>query len=792
MAHSVPIPAPVSSFAEGELLAGRFRIVRLLARGGMGEVYEAEDLDLNERVALKAVRQEIGDDEQSLERFKREVQLARKVTHPNVCRTFDSVRHRPEDARGDVVLVTMELLQGETLAERLKRCGPMASGEALPLVEQMADALQAAHDAGVIHRDFKSANVMLARSGESIRAVVTDFGLARGAAVVGADGQASAQATSAFIGTPEYMAPEQVEGGAITPAADVYALGVVMYEMVTGKCPFSGTTPLEIMVKRLKEVPRPPRLAAAGLEPRWEGAILRCLERDPKDRFASCADVARALGGASVEAAAGAGARRRRRRAAFSVAALLAALVILGLGAHRLTSRAPSVSSLAVLPLANAGGDAGLDYLGEGIAEGVTSKLSQHPRLRVMARSTAFRFKGREGEAVKVGQELKVDAVLTGRVVPQGDTARVELQLVEVRSGALLWSERYVVRPAAATAVEEEIASRITARLHLPSLTGGAPMDPEAHTFYLKGRYQLNKRTPEALRQAQVLFGQALERDPEHALLHAGLAEAWALIGAYTILPPGDSFPRAIAAARQALERDESLAEARTVLAFCLFLYEWKWDEAEAEFRRATETRPGYATGHHWYGEYLMGRGRTEEALLTLRRAKELDPLSLVIAVDEGRAYFFGRRYPEARAQCRRALDVSPGFVPAIDCLAMVALEEGRYEEAVAGYTDVSRLWGSDSGLPGRTMALARAGRRAEAEKLWAQLSASDRPGYTAQVTLAFVQASFGRKDEAFRHLEAARAERNNNVAYLKTDPRVDSLRADPRWAAFARQVGLQ
>jgi adenylate cyclase len=301
----------------------------------------------------------------------------------------------------------------------------------------------------------------------------------------------------------------------------------------------------------------------------------------------------------------------------------------------------------------------------------------------------------------------------------------------------------------------------------------------------------LNKRTPEGLRQARVLFEQALERDPQSAVLHASLADAWVLLGAYSILPPVDTFPRAIAAARQALERDASLAEARVTLAFSLFLFEWKWDAADAEFQRATGMRPGYATGHHWYGEFLMGRGRTDEAIAALGRAKELDPLSLVITVDEGRAYFFGGRFAEARSQCQRALDISPDFVPAIDCLAMVATEEGRYDAAVAGYLEVSRLWGSDSGLPGRTMALARAGRRAEATALWAQLAAPNRPGYTQPLNLALAQASLGNKDDAFRFLDTARLARANNLAYLKADPRVNSLRDDPRWAAFSRQIGL-
>jgi tetratricopeptide (TPR) repeat protein len=269
------------------------------------------------------------------------------------------------------------------------------------------------------------------------------------------------------------------------------------------------------------------------------------------------------------------------------------------------------------------------------------------------------------------------------------------------------------------------------------------------------------------------------------------LAETWALIGAYSILPPADSFPRAIAAARNALERDDSLAEARTTLALCLFLHEWQWAAAEAEFRRAIDTRPGYATAHHWFAEYLMARGRTDEAVASLRRARELDPLSLVIAVDTGRAFYFGRRFAEARAECARARDVSPDFAPAVDCLAQVAVQEGRYDEAVAGYEEVSRLWGSDAGLPGRAVALAGAGRRAEAEAVWSELTAAGRTGYVQIPALVYIQSALGGKDEAFRLLEQARIGRANNIPYLKTDARVDSLRGDPRWAEFARLVGL-
>ena len=409
----------------------------------------------------------------------------------------------------------------------------------------------------------------------------------------------------------------------------------------------------------------------------------------------------------------------------------------------------------------------------------------------MIARSTAFEFEGRENQPVNVGRELHVDAVLTGRVVPHGDTADVELQLVDVPHASTLWSGHFTVPPAAAAALEQEIAERVTARLRLPSVAPEPPMDAQAHTLYLKARYQLNKRTPEGLRQAQALFDQALARDPDNAMLHAGQAEAWALLGAYSILPPSDSFPRAIAAARQALDRNENMADARTTLALCLFLYERNWPAAEAEFRRVTQERPGYALAHHWYGEFLMARGQTDEALAQLKLAQKLDPLSLVIPVDEGRAEFFGHRFPQARQLCQGALDVSPTFVPAIDCLAMVAVQQGRYDDAITRYGEVSRLWGSDSGLPGQALALAAAGRRVEAEKILAQLTADGRQGYAQPLLLAYVNAALGRKDEAFRLLGAARQRQANNLAYLKADPRVDSLRSDPRWKAFARNVGL-
>lgn len=754
---------------------GGYRVVSLLGEGGMGEVYLADDLSLGRRVAVKLLPLRFTSDPGRLHRFTEEARAASALNHPNIITVhqigeFDRRRY-----------IVTELIDGETLRSRIDR-GPLTEAEAVKIAAQAARALRAAHDAGIVHRDIKPENLMIRRDGY---VKVLDFGLAKllpGEQLDEGLSQGSEPRTraGAVLGTPNYMAPEQAKGGVVDARADIFSLSVVLHEMVT------GALPVESSRHSGEERPAGPRPG-----PGLARILARGLAEDPTARYQGIDDLLDDL-----EALDSPGAKWRtrlghhRRSLTVAAGALLAAVAVWG--AWQRVGRGPLVSSLAVLPLTNVGGDPNLDYLGEGIAEGVLNRLAQLPNLKVIARSTAFQFKGREGQPAEVGRELKVDAVLAGRLLPERNGAEVEVNLVGVRSGEVLWSQRFPSRLDAGEAVEGEIARRVTERLRLPSAAAEAPMDQGARNLYLKGRYQLNKRTPEGLRQARGLFDQALERDPDHPLLYAGLAETWALIGAYGVLPPSDTFPRAIAAARQALDRDDSLAEARTTLALCLFLYEWRWAAAEAEFRRAAEMRPGYARAHHWYGEYLMARGRTEEAVAALLRAKELDPLSQVIAVDEGRAYYFGHQFQKARELCQRALDVAPDFVPAIDCLAMVATEEGRYDESIAGYTEVSRLWGSDSGLPGRAMALARAGRSAEAERLWLLLSARDRPGYTQPLSLAMVQASLGHTGEAFRLLEVARLARSNNIPYLKADPRVNSLRNDPRWAEFARQAGLE
>ncbi len=579
-----------SAFRTGDVVAFRFRIVRYLAKGGMGELYEAEDLELRERVALKTILPTIADSERSIALFKREVHLARQVTHPNVCRIYDVFRHRPLGADGsvrEVVFLAMELLRGETLADRLLREGRFQTTDILPIVRQMAEGLAAAHRVGVVHRDFKSPNVMLVEPNapdQEMRVVVTDFGLARRSA----QGEATAFTLSfadagEISGTPAYMAPEQVEGGDVTPATDVYALGVVLYELVTGVQPFVADSAIRTAIKRLQEPPPPPTVHVPDLDPRWEAAILRCLARQPGDRFSSVLDVVTSLEAASVEEAAAKRPLSRRwpvshglKAAVLSLTGALL-LVVIALVAGRVwltrASTDAPIDSLAVLPFVNVGADPNAEYLSDGLTENLINSFSQLPKLRVVPRSTVFRYKGRELDLQTIGRELTVRAVLTGRVVQQGDTLNIQTDLVDVAADSQLWGRRYTRTLADLITVQEEIATAVSDQLRLQPnadeqkvLKQRYTENPEAHQLYLRGQFYWNRRTVPALKRAVEYFQQAIDSDPGYALAWAGLADCYALYATYGAGSPRETVPRGKEAALKALQLNETVAEAHTAL----------------------------------------------------------------------------------------------------------------------------------------------------------------------------------------------------------------------------------
>ena len=416
-----------------------------------------------------------------------------------------------------------------------------------------------------------------------------------------------------------------------------------------------------------------------------------------------------------------------------------------------------------------------------------------------MARSTVFRYRGPEQEALRAGRELKVDAVLTGRVIPRGDSLAVEAELVDVASGSRLWGERYQGRFDQVMRVPEDVARQISATLRL-RLTSeqearlGRPetADPEAYRLYLKGRFHWNRRTAEGFRTGMDFFEQASARDPAYALPQVGLADSYALMAAYSVRPPSESMTKARAAALRALELDDSLAEAHASLGLVKLLYDWEWDEAERRFRRALALKPGLATAHHWFSELLMARGRTGEALLELQRAEELDPLSVILPTDRCRALYFARRYSEALASCRRALEADPAFVPGLITQGMVLEGTGRNAEALAAFREVVRL--SGDGPQQRTLvarATALAGDAAGARRMLGEIEDVSRARYISPYSLALVQAALGERDAAFRELGRAVDERSSWMTYLAVNPRLDSLRDDPRFVQILERVGL-
>ena len=793
-------------FRTGDIVAFRFRIVRYLAKGGMGELYEAEDLELRERIALKTILSHIAADERSILLFKREVHLARQVTHANVCRIYDVFRHRyaaaGDRSAGEVVVLAMELLHGETLADKLRRDGRLSPAEILPVVRQMAAGLTAAHRVGVVHRDFKSHNVMLVkptREAEEMRAVVTDFGLAwRSTQDESTSLSMSLSAENEISGTPAYMAPEQVEGGPVTPATDVYALGVVLYEMVTGALPFVGETPVKTAIKRLHEPPPSPRVHVADVDPLWETTILRCLALRPDERFASAGEVVSALEGGRVEQAVAPHRRQRWTGAVWSALALiLLATLVSGYAVYaRYTASNAGITSIAVLPLRNSGNDPEQDYLSDGISEALINRLSQLPGLKVVANSSSSRYKGQNADPQEVARALDVTGILAGRVSQRGDSLSISVELIDGRDRTQVWGEQYVSKAADLFQVSADISRDVAAKL-LVRPAAGQPLstgthearNPEAYELLLKGHFHRAKGGTEDRQKASDYFARAIAADPSYALAHADLSDIYRSLVSSGLLDRNEYLPKARAAAQKALELDEGLADGHYALAN-LMTYAWEWADAEREYKRAIELNPNLALAHRWYAAYLRLMGRHEQAIAEISRARELDPLSPGVNATVGYVLSSARRYDQAITALKRTIDLDPKYPYAHLFFGHTYAAQGKYAEAVAAYTRTIAL-GLDT--PATQIHLgaasAHAGDRTRALAILQQLQSSK--AHVSAAELAILLTALGERERAFASLEQAYHARDIQLQYLGVEPGLDPLRSDPRFADLVRRVGL-
>jgi len=836
-----------------------YRIIRRLGRGGMGEVFLAEDPRLGRPVALKLLLEEYTRDPSRLLSFEREARAASSLNHPNILTVYEI------GEAGGRHFITTEFVDGETLRRRIKRA-PMSTEEALALATQVAEALAAAHEAGVVHRDVKPENVMVRRDGY---VKVLDFGLAKlverrhpsaGSVEEAATVQMAHTLPGAVMGTVWYMSPEQARGEAVDERTDVWALGCVLYEMLAGRPPFVGETPSHVTVSILEDEPpladslgpdAPPELArllsralAKERERRYAtaGEMLRDL-RDLLGQLTPLADArahvtapdpvadgededeadaaslsrahTRALGagdtfGNASGTRAGAASRRTRavarlqteapalahRRTRALVAALVGGVLLLGgYVLYRRLLAAPRIDAIAVMPFANVGGNPDTEWLSDGLTESIINGLSSAPGLKVMSRNSVFRYKGREVEPGQVGRDLGVGAVLAGQVAQRGEDLTVSVELIDARDNTHIWGEKYERKVADALKVQEEIARQIASRLR--SRFGGADgakhytENGEAYQDYLRGRYFWNKRTAEGFRRAVQFFDRAIERDPRYALAYAGLADTYALMSDYSIVPPREAMPKARAAAEEALAIDDALAEAHTSRAFVRMAYEWKWAEAEQDFRRALELNPNYATAHQWYASYLVQVGRFGEALSEIKQAQELDPLSPIISANAGLYHYYARQYGEAEERLRRTLEVDDRFGVARLYLGYVYLQQpGRVGQAVEEFKRAAEYMGEDpETLAALGHAYAVAGRRAEAQKVLERLRELAARGYVSPYFTALVHAGLGDRERALESLERAYEDRHPGMILLKSEPRFDRLRRDPRFTKLVQRV---
>ncbi len=794
-------------------MIGHYRIVSLLGEGGMGEVYLAEDTRLGRRVALKLLPSYLSRDEGRLQRFEREARAASSLNHPNVCVIHEV--GETEDARHYIV---MEYVEGVTLRRQMQG-GRMKLAEALDVAIQMASGLAAAHEAGVVHRDIKPENVMLRQDGY---VKVLDFGLAKLAERPPTTGSEAATRVlvrthpGLVMGTVSYMSPEQARGLAVDTRTDIWSLSVMLYEMITGHVPFKGETASDVISLILQK--KPPLLAhyAPQTPPELEHIIAKALHKDREERYQTIKDllldlkslrqrlefkaemersvtpdVARRASAKSHLPAEAETVKRRGRAASGSSRTRTG---------KRRDGRA--IESLAVLPLINVSADPNLEYLSDGITESIINSLSQLPKLRVMARSTMFRYKGREVSPQEVGHELGVRAVLMGRVLQLGDRLIIGAELVDATDESQLWGEHYNQTLSDIFAIQEEIARKISENLRLKLagrerqlLTKRSTENPEAYRAYLKGRYYIWKFPAPDYEKSRDYFQQAIDLDPTYARGYQGLAYYYGYATSLGLFSPSENWPKAEAAVTKALELDDTLADAYNPLAGVQLYYYRDWPAAERSFRRGLELNPNSVDVHNHYANCLYLFGRNEESLAEIQRAVELDPLSLIFNFNLGKILFFIRQYDRAIDQFHKTLELDQNYALAHEWLGYAYEQKGIHKEAIAEWSKALALTGAGAQASSLEGAYAASGFEAAVRALAQQRLENlnervKRGGYVPAIELVTAYARLDDNEKALTWLAKAVEERNRYAFEIKVNPIYDKLRDEPRFQDLVQRVG--
>ena len=719
----------------------------------MATVYLAEDRKHGRKVAIKVLRPGLAAS-LGAERFLREIGIAAQLAHPHIVPLIDS-----GEANGMLYYV-QPFVPGGSLRERLDTEKRLAVKETLRIAQEVGAGLDYAHRNRFVHRDVKPENVLFADG----HALLADFGVAR---VYSASETESVTDAGIAVGTPEYMSPEQASGEPnVGSASDVYSLACVVYEMLTGEPPVRGKGARATLAKQVTDVPRPVRALRPDAPAHIERTLARALAKDPGERFPTVAEFVAAL--------------QHEQPGAGTIGSVIG-------------------RSIAVLPFVNASPDRENEYLSDGITDELINALAKVDGLRVASRTSVFALKGKPQDVRAIGALLGAAWVLDGTLRRSGDRLRITAQLSSTEDGQLLWSERFDRTLADVFAIQEEIARTIVDTLRVAPLAAFAAPSPKRHTenitaygLYLRGRYAWNTRTQEGITEAIRYFEQAIAEDPRYAPAYTGLADSYALQLDYRSVPVAEGFALAKQYARRALELDETVAETHASLAWTLFIYDWDWEGAGREFRRALELDPRYATAHQWYAFWLTARGRLDEALVEAHTALELDPASVSIRRSVGWVYYYARRYDQARYHMARAVAMNPTAAETYRVLGLLLAQQDQWAEA-------ERVLREGMTLPGTATytaaalgyVLARAGKRAEAEALLAELEAQRRSDYVSPVAFATLYLGLDDHERALDWTERALEERRGWLAYLRVNPLLDPLRGEPRFEAMIEKLGL-